>query len=334
MNTSSRPQSRVFAKETLVKGQPARIECLEVAGQIYSIARGPVTIATLENEWFEEVTDPRPVIEALRCLKGVTVDLLTFCQRLPHVEPQYSFHQETESIAAVAIDTYDHWLKKQVEPSTRNKIRKSQKLGVEVRECAFDDEFVQGMTAIFNESPTRQGRPFWHYGKDFETVKRQFSRYLFREDLIGAYYNGELIGFAMLGRNEVFGDLGQIISKMGHRDKAPTNALIAKCIEVCARRRLRYLVYAYWLDSSLGDFKRQSGFEEVKLPRYFVPLTLKGRLALRTGLHRGLRQFVPKELELKLKRIRQAWYERRPARGPRPSSDQTIRQAVNLESPR
>jgi len=30
------------------------------------------------------------------------------------------------------------------------------------------------MTAIFNESPTRQGRKFWHYGKDFATVKKQF----------------------------------------------------------------------------------------------------------------------------------------------------------------
>ena len=74
-------------------------------------------------------------------------------------------------------------------------------MGVEVRECAYDDDFVRGMTSIFNETPIRQGRRFWHYGKDFETVKRQFSRNLFREDLIGAYYQGELIGFAMLGRS-------------------------------------------------------------------------------------------------------------------------------------
>ena len=39
------------------------------------------------------------------------------------------------------------------------------------------------MTAIFNEAAIRQGRPFWHYGKDFETVKRQFSRYLAREHM-------------------------------------------------------------------------------------------------------------------------------------------------------
>ena len=58
--------------------------------------------------------------------------------------------------------------------------------------------FVRGMTSIFNETPIRQGRPFLHYGKDFETVKREFSRFLFREEIFGAYVGEELVGFIML----------------------------------------------------------------------------------------------------------------------------------------
>ena len=116
-------------------------------------------------------------------------------------------------------------------------IRKSQKAGVQVREATFDDEFVRGMGGIFNEAPIRQGRRFWHYGKDFETVKREFSRFLYREYLVGAYLGDELIGFVMLANAGRFGILGQFISKMEHRDKATNNALMAKTVEICAQRQ-------------------------------------------------------------------------------------------------
>ena len=303
----------VFYKDTLIKGQPAKQKCVEINGQTFSISRGPLSLVTLDDEWFNEVSDPQAVIEELR-RRRVGADIFTFCQRLPNVEPRFAHHMEWEAIAALELGTYEHWFTKRIEPSTRNKIRKSQKLGIEVRECQFDDDFVRGMTAIFNETPIRQGRPFWHYGKDFETVKRQFSRYLFREDLLGAYYQGELVGFAMVGNNGVYGDLGQIISKVEHRDKATTNALVAKAVEVCIRRGLKYLVYAFWMDSSLGDFKRQSAFQEVKLPRYYVALTLKGRLALQRNLHHGVRQFLPRGVEDRLKHLRRSWCEWRTGR--------------------
>jgi hypothetical protein len=142
-------------------------------------------------------------------------------------------------------------------------------------------------------TPVRQGTPFWHYGKDFETVKRQFSRFLFREELIGAYYGGELVGFAMLANARQYGVLGQIISKIKHRDKAINNALIAKVIEKCETKQLPYLVYAYWNENSLSDFKRHCGFECIKLPRYFVPLTFRGTLALKLGIHRDWKEIIP-----------------------------------------
>ena len=107
------------------------------------------------------------------------------------------------------------------------------------------------MTAIFNESPVRQGRPFWHYGKNFETVKWQFARYLHRERMIGAYFDGELVGFIMLADAGRFGITGQIISSLKHRDKSPNNALIAKAVEVCAEQKLDCLVYLFWGDGSL-----------------------------------------------------------------------------------
>jgi hypothetical protein len=188
-------------------------------------------------------------------------------------------------------------------------VRKAAKQGVVVREVEFNDDFVRGIVSIFNESAIRQGKPFWHYEKDFETVKRDFSRYLFREDLIGAYYNNELIGFIMLAHTGQYAVLGQIISKIRHRDKAPNNALVAKAVETCDRKRIPYLVYARWdTGSSLTDFKRYNGFEKVSLPRYYVPLTIKGQVALALGLHRGLVGVIPEGMKARLIKLRSLWY--------------------------
>ena len=308
MTSPSSLVNGIYWKESLIDGQPAKIRCVDIDKQTYVINRGPVTVAGLEDDWYEDVHDPYAVIKALSNYQGFKPDVFTFLQRLPDLEPKYDFHLEFESVAALAITTYDHWWSKQVKGTTRNMVRKSQKAGVQTREVAYDDEFVRGMVKIFSESPMRQGRRFWHYGKDFETVKEQFSRYIFREEMIGAYYQGELIGFVMLGDAGHFGVVGQIISMLKHRDKATNNALMAKTVEVSERKKLPYLVYGYWCDSSLVDFKRYSGFQEARMPRYFVALTEKGKLALKLGAHRGWKAMIPQGLKRKFKHWRSRWY--------------------------
>jgi GNAT superfamily N-acetyltransferase len=298
----------VFTKETMAAGHPARIECLEIAGQTFALSRGPATVVQLEDEWYDDVRDPCAVLAALRDAR-VDADVFTFWQRLPECEPRFAFVREWESIAALPVTTYDHWWSRQIKSATRALVRKAEKQGVSVRESVYDDEFVRGMTAIFNETPVRQGRKFWHYGKDFETVKRQFSRCLFREDLIGAYLDGELVGFAMVGNAGRYALLGQIISKAAHRDKGINNALIAAAVALCERRRFPFLVYYSWGRGSLVDFKRHNGFEEVRLPRYQVPLSMRGRLALKVGLHRGWKDALPSPVRDRLKRIRTRWLE-------------------------
>ncbi len=167
------------------------------------------------------------------------------------------------------------------------------------------------MTEIFNETPVRQGRRFWHYGKDFATVKQQFSRYIHRETMIGAYFEGRMIGFVMLGDAGRFALTGQIISSIKHRDKSPNNALMAKAVDICAQRGLRHLVYYYWGDGTLTNFKRHCGFEKVSVPRYYIPLSMKGQLALKCRAHHGWRAMIPKRVRDQLKRVRAAWYESR-----------------------
>jgi hypothetical protein len=299
--------SEVYIKETVVDGKDACLDCAKVNGQIYSVTPGLVRVISLEDDWCEDIDDPAAVIAALNNT-DIRADIFTFWQRLPDLKPKYAYTMELDSIAALPIKSYSFWWEKQIERKARNKVRKAQKKGVTVRMASFDDAFVRGMTSIFNETPIRQGRRFFHYGKDFETIKRQFSRFLFREEIFGAYLGEELIGFMMLANAGNYALIGQIISKIAYRDLAPTNALLAKVVEHCAQKEFPYLVYAYWLDDSLGDFKQSNGFQKFDLPRYFVPLTNKGKLALKLGLHRGWKEAVPKELRKPLKKLRRSWY--------------------------
>jgi hypothetical protein len=309
----------IVSRETIVNGKPAKIPCVEIAGQIYTVARNPVNVVRLEDEWYEDVRDPVSVINALSNNSGFRPDIFTFWQRLPEIEPLHAFHTEWEELAVLPIKSYDHWWTHQIKSRVRTLIRKTEKEGVEVREVPFDDDFVRGMTAIFNDAPVRQGRRAWHYGKSFETIKSQFSRFVFRETMIGAYLGGELIGFVMLGNAGKFAITGEIIASVKHRDKAINNALVARCVQICEREKLSYLVYFYWSDDSLAEFKRRSGFEKTRVPRYFVPLTLKGRLALRLGLHRGWKEVIPPGIKARLKKLRRAWNESRSA-SPDPAS--------------
>ncbi len=270
-----------------------------------------IKTARLADEWYEDVRDPEAVIAELR-QSPEHVDVFTFWQRLPETTPHYPYYREWESIAALPVKSFAHWWQHQVDAKTRNLIRKAEKKGVEVRMTPYTDDFVKGITDIFNETPVRQGRPFYHYGKDFETVKREFSSNIHREEILGAYWNNELIGFIMFAYAGRYAMTTQIIGKMAHRDKSPVNALIANAVLLCEKKQIPYLVYAHWPKGSLADFKRHNGFEKIDLPRYYVALTMKGKAAVKAGLHSGIPTgMLPEKLTGFLMELRTKWYMRR-----------------------
>jgi hypothetical protein len=162
----------------------------------------------------------------------------------------------------------------------------------------FNDDLVRGIQGIYNETPVRQGRRFWHFGKPFEAVKLENATYLERSDFIGAYFHEELIGFIKIIHVDRVATLIQILAKNEHRDKRPMNALLANAIRLCEQKGASFLVYGKYAydgnrNSALAEFKRRNGFEEVKIPRYFVSITLAGRLAIKLKLHRGIKGWMP-----------------------------------------
>jgi len=276
-----------------------------------------IRIARLEGDGFEFLENPDAALAGL-CEAGVRIDLFTFMQKLPHTSPKYGYPMEWDNVAALRVSTFDHWLTRQINDKTRNMVRRAAKNGVAVREVPFDDILVQGISAIYNESPIRQGKSFWHYGKDLETVRRERAAFLDRSIFIGAFLSDSLIGFAQLVSDAAQGQAGlmQILSMIKHRDKAPTNALIAQAVRSCAERGIPYLVYGKFSygkkqRDSLSDFKQHNGFQRIELPRYYVPLTLAGRVALHLGLHHRFVDHIPEPVFAQLRKIRSLWYHRR-----------------------
>jgi hypothetical protein len=291
---------------------------MTIDGLAVSISGRLLRIAKVRDEPYECLGDSEEFVAKLRQEKN-RPDLLTFMQPIGDQQAHHPFHFELESLAVLRITTYEDWWKNKIRTHTRNHIRKAQKKGLEVRQVPFDDDLVRGVKTIFDECPLRQGRPFWHYREDHETIKTALATFLDRSDFIGAFWDGRLIGYIKLTCDNETASVMQIISMITYRDKAPTDALIAKAVELCAERGLSYLHYALWCSGGIGVFKENHGFQRHAVPRYFVPLTVKGRLALKLALHRKLVDHLPPRWRERMVTLRNTWnslrYRRQTNRG-------------------
>jgi hypothetical protein len=293
---------------------------LQVCGKELRIDRRLIRVGYIDGEGYQFLEDPEAAIASLRS-SGAPVDLFTFIPRLSETPTELNYPKELDNMAALRVSTFDHWMTKQIDFKVRNKVRKAEKNGVVVREVLFDDDYVRGIHAIYNESSIRQGKPFWHFGKDLEYARKINATFMEQSIFLGAYFEGALIGFVKLVFDESKNQAGlmQIVSMTSHQDKAPTNALIAQSVRSCADRGISYLWYANMsygkkqIDG-LSDFKRHSGFQKIDLPRYYVPLTLFGRIGLHLGLHHGAADVIPEPIAASYRKLRSRWYARTSAR--------------------
>jgi len=265
-------------------------------------------VAHLKNEWYEDIGDPEVFVNYLKSNK-VKADIFTFWQRLPQSRPMYKYQLDWISIAALPIKNYDYWFTNVIDCKERNLVRKAEKKGVELKKNEFNDDFINGVVEIFNESPIRQGRPFMHYGMDANAVRKFFTPSIYQEDIVGAYSGNELIGFITIAYTNNYAMLTQILSKFAHRDKSPNNALIAKAVEICTEKKIPHLAYAFWARGLIADFKKNNGFERILLPHYFIPLNAWGTFILKMSLQGGINSILPEKLVLHLMSIREQWYK-------------------------
>jgi hypothetical protein len=263
--------------------------------------QGLVSLAVSQGEeWIEgePVADPEVLVRSLQ--QAPLADIFSFARQLPISEPSYPFYFEWDNVALVKLGEFSEWWES-LPQETRKNVRRSQRRGVSVGRVDFDDELVRGITRIYNETPIRQGRKFLHYAKSFDETKMANATYLGRSEFIGAFLNNELIGFIKFVMVNKVARIMQILSMEAHADKRPTNALLAKAIEVCCENGATHFVYGKYIygrkqTSPVTEFKRRNGFEQLNFPRYYVPLTRFGTFAIRCGLHRGLAHLLPENV--------------------------------------
>ena len=290
---------------------------IQAGGRDIIISGKTIRTARIDGDSYRFFEDPEPILEDLqKC--GRRVDLFTFSQRLPDTSPRYRYPMDWDNVAAVELTSFEHWWNKQIGNKTRNMVRQAEKKGVIVREVPLDDSLVRGIWEIYNESPIRQGRKFFNYGKTLDTVRGEAGTFLDCSVFVGAFFQDQLIGFTKLTIDETGTQAGimHIIAMLQHRDKAPTNALIAQAVRACSDRSIRYLVYSHFAygnktHDTLSDFKERNGFKRVDVPRYYIPLSPIGHVARRLGLHLSVHHHIPEPLINAFRKYRAAWYGRR-----------------------
>jgi hypothetical protein len=220
-----------------------------------------------------------------------------WCNTIP--DPPKSWAKTDDNIALLQITTYDEWWKN-ISKKTRNMVRKGEKSGVRTTVVEPNEKLAEGIWKIYNETPIRQERAFPAYGISLPAVEK----YVFSPQnctYIGAYLQNELVGFIRLVHGKNITILSQILSLQKHSDLAANNVLIAKAVEVCADKGEKWLMYARMGNHpTLDRFKQSNGFKKFPLTRYHAPLTRRGEIAIKLGLHKRIEDELPASIKYRL----------------------------------
>jgi hypothetical protein len=318
---AARATPGIRTTEIRVRGKVVLVPSAQVLGRtVITTGRWP-KVASVQDERLAECEFSIGAASFIEALKqtGLQADIFTFAQKLPDIVPRHSCYLEWDNLAVIPITTFSDWWERRGHTARRKAVRKSAKLGVMVKQTELTDDLMTGLVRINNETPVRQGKPFWHFSQSLDEVKAANSTYPDRSIFLGAYYQGELIGVVRMICAGRIAHIALFLSLTKHHDKRTANAMIAKAVEACARAGMSHLVYGQYVynddKSSLTAFKRHNGFEQVLIPRYFIPLTWRGQIAMKLRLHRGFAGRLPKPLLAELLRWRRRWYARRPNAG-------------------
>ncbi len=291
--TSSNHFISVRGKQIAVAGTSIGGHDIVVTGRFLKIA------VIKDQDWYGDAGLADPLAFARQVTtSGLVADLFAFSD----LDGGFGLaanqaRTEPDNVAVAEVGDYQKWWASLPQEARKN-VRRAGKRGVTIRAAPFSSELVAGIKSIYDESPVRQGRRFWHYGKSLDIVAKENGTFLDRCDFLGAYREERLIGFVKLVYVGADARMMQIVCLNSERDSRPIVALINAAAEVSHKRGCRYLIYGKFSygrrsDSTLAEFKRRLGFSQLDFPRYFVPLTMLGRIALRLRLHQGLTALLP-----------------------------------------
>lgn len=306
-------QAEWHPMEISVKGRWVTAQAVECDDATIVNSGKWVTTARVHDEaWMAtELKDPSACLRMLRAIKP-RPDVFTFTQLPPGRPAAHEYYWEPESIAIADLSEFNSWWMS-LPQETRKNVRRAERHGVSVRVREFDDHLVKELTDLNNSGIIRQGRRYRHFGKSVEQVKKDHSAFVERSDFFCAYHGEELIGYLKLVYRGSIASLLNLFTNDKHNDKRPANALLKAAADRCVEKGIRYLTYGNFnygkkRDTTITQFKVRHGFQETLVPRYFVPLTLRGKLFIALGLHRGIVGILPNRVLLAGIAARAKWY--------------------------
>jgi poly-beta-1,6-N-acetyl-D-glucosamine synthase len=304
--------------EVRSKGHWVKIPALYVNGDTLITKGKRLRIAKVRGEEMreKEIENPEIYLAALRSNQGRTLraDIFTFSQKLPVTQPKYSYPMELESVAAISLSKFSEWWE-ELPQETRKNVRRSQKRGVSIAVRELDSDVVEGIRSVNDDTSTRQGAKNAYYKLSAEDTWERYGEFNDRCDFICAYAAQEMIGFLHLVYRGNVAAILNLTVKPTQSDKRPANALVAKAVEICESRGISHISYGLYnygnkRDSPLREFKIRNGFREILVPRYFVPVTIWGKLCIKANFHRGLIGILPPSLISFGLRARASWLAR------------------------
>jgi hypothetical protein len=248
---------------------------------------------THDTQEYEKNIIPTGVF--LEKLEDKGIDIFTFLERkwcCPIPNPPSTWIKEDDNVGLLEIKSYEDWWQS-IGKKTRNMVRRAEKSGLKVSVVEPSDKLAEGIWKIYNETPIRQERAFSHFGESRQTVAGNMFAAK-NNTFIGAYLQDELVGFIQILYGDNIAIISNILALQRHWDKAINNALLSKAVEVCVSKGVPRLMYGrIGNHPSLDRFKKNNGFLKSPITRYYIPLTNKGKLAIRLGLHRELKDSLP-----------------------------------------
>src|SRR5262249_20070863 len=133
-----------------VKGRIRSTSALKIDDHVVVITGRFVKVAKIfDAYWLEadKLPDPSRVIAGLKEVANPP-DLFTYTERVPRTEPRFDYHLEWDNVAAIPVSTHEHWLQKQISSASRRNVKTSEKKGVTVRVCEFDEQYIRGIMSI------------------------------------------------------------------------------------------------------------------------------------------------------------------------------------------
>src|SRR5208283_4840420 len=272
---------------------------LEVDKELETLNVTKRVFAKIANEAKEYGKNNVPTDGFIEKLRERDVDVFTFLERkwcCPIPNPSSTWIKSEDNVGLLEIKDYDAWWSN-VGKKTRNMVRRAEKSGINVSITEPDEKFVEGVWKIYNETPIRQGSVFPHFGQSLQSVAWNIHATQ-NSTFIGAFLQEKLVGFIQIIYGDNIAIISQILSMQEHWDKAINNALLAKAVEVCASKGERWLMYGrIGNHPSLDTFKESNGFVNFPITRYYIPLTWKGRAAVRLGLQRDFKDALPTSIK-------------------------------------